>query len=61
LHLIFLLSVYNNPLSLLKVKIEVKIAGGKVVNNIHIIGIVAYKSNGIIKKTNKSKENIKIA
>jgi hypothetical protein len=53
LHLIIFLSVYNNPLSLLKIKIEVKVIGDKAVNNIHLIGIVAYKSKVFFKKTSK--------
>jgi len=42
------------PLSLFKIKIEVKIRGDVIMYNIHFLVIVDYKSNGIINKTKKN-------
>jgi hypothetical protein len=54
------LSVYKNPLSLFKIKIEI-IKGDKiVVYNIHLVALLAYKSNRIFKKTSNKIEKLQI-
>jgi hypothetical protein len=39
------LSVYKNPLSVFKIKIEVKKRDKIFVYNIHLVALLAYKSN----------------
>jgi hypothetical protein len=52
------LSVYKNPLSVFKIKIE-EIKGDKIfVYNIHLVALLDYKSNLFFKKTSKKAEKL---
>ena len=47
------------PLSVFKIKIEVEIRDKIFVYNIHLVALLAYKINGIFKKTTKKSEKVR--
>lgn len=55
LHYIIFNNLYTiSPLSVFKIKIEVKEGCKNVVYKIHLVALLAYKSNGKFKRSNKN-------